>query len=376
MRVGVIRGDLPGPVFLADLESISRRNPPTEPPGQEAYVSRPTVAELEAVLSSSTVGAGAVIEGSDIVGTFPITINAANDDLKVRTSSTAAYTTVLVPNAVYATLASLLAALNTVLGPLGIVARQGTGSGSRVAIEGPYGVSSYIGVDSVVGGSVANTPLGFGALALVRTQLSAATIITGTLPVAGPLDVSTATLDALGATTAAGALALIPSARGTHEALADAIAPQFIETTVAIDCFLVGYLSDLLNVNFTPDSRRVPPLTPGPAVTVVEDDGVTLFSVAHTLPTITSATLGVPLPGYVAIVGTGLGNSELISETTVRFTGAVVRTLSQQAIVDAGGFVSDTAILVPASLIPGATTTTTSVRVKVRAQMSAASVLV
>src|SRR5689334_10009939 len=103
MRAGVIRGDLPGPVFLSDLEPVSQYNPPTEPRGQNLYLSRPTVAEVEGVLANATTGAGAMIQGSDISGTFPVTITGANDDLKVRTSASASFTTVLLVQAAYAT---------------------------------------------------------------------------------------------------------------------------------------------------------------------------------------------------------------------------------------------------------------------------------
>ncbi len=103
MRVGVIRGDLPGPVLLSDLEPVSRYNPPTEPRGQEIYISRPTVAEIEGVLANATVGAGAVLNGGNISGTFPLTIDGTNDDLKLRLSAApTAFTTVLIPQAIYA----------------------------------------------------------------------------------------------------------------------------------------------------------------------------------------------------------------------------------------------------------------------------------
>ena len=41
MRVGVIRGDLPGPLFLADLEPTSQTNFPVDPAGQTQYAEYP-----------------------------------------------------------------------------------------------------------------------------------------------------------------------------------------------------------------------------------------------------------------------------------------------------------------------------------------------
>jgi hypothetical protein len=196
--------------------------------------------------------------------------------------------------------------------------------------------------------------------------------ITDCLPVGGPLDVSTATLNAVGgAGTNLLSLLYIPTSRGTHTAVADALAPQLIETPVAQDSFLVGNMADLLSANFTPDSRRG--ITTGAAIEVVEDDGSTTF--ALTLPTITSSTLDSPGAGDVTIAGTGLGHPER-NETTVKFTGDVETVISQQVLEAAGGSVSDTAIVIPASLIPGAATTTTSDQVKVRQRVSAVDALV
>jgi len=368
MRVGVIRGDLPSPVLLADLEPVSRYNPPTEPRGQEVYVSRPTVAEVEAVLASSSVGAGATLNGGNILGSFPLAITALNDDLKLRLSAApTAFTTVLIPQAVYATLADLVAAVNSVTSPIGVLARTNVAA-NGIALESmTRGVSSYLENDSVAGGSVANTPLSL-ADGAVRTMPTAATYITALLPVGGPLDVSVATINAVGAGTASAALSLIPTTRGTQEALADAVAPQFIESTVAIDAFLVGYIADLRNANFNPDPSRLPPLVNGPAVTVVTDDGVTLF--AATLPTIALADLNTPGAGDLTITGTGLGDFDR-DETTVHLTGAITKTLLQRFITAGGGTVADTSIFIPAALIPGATLATTFAQVKVRQRVSA-----
>jgi hypothetical protein len=366
MRVGVIRGDLPSPVLLADLESVSQWNPTTEPRGQERYISRPTTEEIEAALGNSVTGAGATLNGSNISGTLPLTIDGTNDDLKIRILATpTAFTTVLVPNAIYATLADLVVALNTVLAGTGVTARLNV-AGNGVALEANLkGVSSYIENDTVAGGSVSNTALGL-ANGAVRTMPAASAYITACNPVLGVLDVRLATINAVGAGTNSNALAIVPSSRGFIAALQDAIAPQFIETPVALDSFLVGNMADLLSANFTPDSRRKPALATGPAISVVEDDGFTVF--AATLPTLTTATLA---GGNVTIAGTGLGNAER-NETTVKFTGAISKTISQQVLEAAGGTVSDTSVYVPASLITGATLTTTLVRVKVRQRVSAA----
>jgi len=370
MRVGVIRGDMPGPVLLSDLEPVSKFNPPTEPRGQELYISRPTVAEVEGVLSNATTGAGAVLNGSNISGSFPLAITGANDDLRLRTSATpTAFTVVLVPQAVYASLTTLVAAVNGAVQGLGILARTNV-AGNGIALESlTKGVTSFIENDTVANGSVGNTALGL-ANGAIRTMVPAATLITNCLPVGGPLDVSTGTITGSGATTASSALNLIPTARGTTAAVANAIAPHIYESTTAIDSFLVGDMAELLNAAFNPDPRRVPALTSGAAITVVQDDGSTAF--AATLPVITTADLNTPGAGDLTISGTGLGTLER-QETVIHLTNATTgysKTLLQKFIEAGGGSVSATAVVIPAALIPGATLTTTSAQVKVRQRVS------
>lgn len=371
MRLGVIRADLPGPVLLSGLETVSQYNPSTEPRGQEVYLSRPTVTEIEGVLSNATTGAGAVLNGGDISGSFPLVINAANDDLKVRTSaSPTAFTTVLIAQTSYADLASLIAAVNVALNGTGITARTNV-AGNGLALESnTKGVNSFIENDTIVGGSVSNTALGL-ANGAIRTMPPAASFVTALNPPAGTLDVSTTTINAVGATTATNALNLIPSTRGTQAAMANAIAPKLVETPTVVDSYLVGQISQLRNANFNPDPRRQPPLTPGAAISVVQDDGVTAWSALNiTTPVVTSATLDSPSAGDITIAGTGLGNSENLF-TSVKLTGAVQKVLQQKIITVNGGSVSNTAIVLKAVLLPGATTVTTQVHVQVRQRVSA-----
>jgi hypothetical protein len=374
---------MPGPILIKDVEPVSQYNPPTEPRGQEVYISRPTVAELEGVLASSTVGAGATLNGGDISATFPLAITAANDDLELRLSAApTAFTTVLIPIAVYANLASLVAAVNSVVSGIGVLARTNV-AGNGIALESlTRGVNSYLENDSIAGGSVANGPL-LLADGVVRTIPPATDYIAALNPVLGALDVSTATINAIGVGTATTALALIPAARGTTAAVADAVAPQFQETPIAIESFQVGVLADFLNAAFTPDSRRIPPLALGPAITVVEDDGVTPF--VAPVPSITTATFNSPGAGDVTIAGFSLGsagapNSET-NETTVKVDGTGTprggpRVLRQELIIEAGGVVSATSIVIPAAMIPGSALATTNVQVKYRSQATAVSALV
>lgn len=361
MRIGVIRSDLPSPLRLVDLEPVSQYNPPTEPRGQERYLARPSTTTIEKILASSTTGVGAVIQGSNISSTFPLTLNGTNNVLRLKTSAAASYTAVTIPAAAYANMAALVAAVQTVVAGLGIAARAGVGTGSFALESTTRGVNSYLSVDTTGNGSTANTPLGLTAGA--RTVAPASAFILAGNPLGGPIDVRTATLNAVGATTATNTLGLIPASRGTTAAVQDALAPLFADTDAAVDSYLVGMLSEYRSSRWNPDPRRIPALTSGAAIAVVADDGNTAY--AATLPTLTNAVL----TGRLALAGTGLGSSES-EQTTVKLAGAVNRVLSQAAIVAAGGAVSDTAIMIPASLLTGVTTTTTTVQVKVRQRAS------
>jgi len=385
MHIGVIRGDLPGPILLAGLEPVSQFNPPTEPRGQEVYLSRPTTTEIEAVLADATEGAGAVLAGGDISGGYPLVINAGNDDLKITLTSGGAFVTALIAQTSYNNLTDLIAAVNVALDGVGIAAtcRENI-AGNGLSVESDIkGVDSYIENDDIAGGSTSNTALGL-VDGSIRDMPTAADFITASLPVGGPLDVSTATLNGVGAATNANALTLIPVARGTQAAIANALAPKVGDTPVAIDSFIVGDISQLLNANFNPDPRRVPPLANGAAIEVVQDDGTTPFAAA--IPAITSATLDSPGAGDVTLAGTDMAaqgnpNAER-DETVVQFIGIGAPpggdlVIPQRLIISNGGSVSATAIVIPAVLNPyGFAVTTTSAQVQYRSHASNVQVLV
>lgn len=367
MRIAVIRDDLSAPLLLADLEQVSRRNDPVDAPGQVRYISYPDASVIEAALADADTGAGATTTGSDISGSLPITITgSSNDDLKVKTSAAAAFTTVTIAAGSYATVDALVAAVNTALAGTGVAAFNG-GNDNIVLESLTYGVDSYLETDDVAGGSTANTDLGLTD-GEVRTMPAASAFATA-IGLPGALDVSQATLEAVGATTNTNALEPYYDA-GRTPGLADAVAPIFAETDVAVESFLVGMLSEYASANFDPDPRNSA-VTAGAAIAVVEDDGSTDFATANTVPTVTSATLDSPAAGDVTIAGTGLGKetgdaTNPLRSTLVKVTGDVEVVLQQEVIENAGGSVSDTAIVVPASLIPGAATTTTSVQVQFR----------
>lgn len=196
------------------------------------------------------------------------------------------------------------------------------------------------------------------AQALVAT---ASTLITATVPVGGPVDVSSATIKGVSGLSGATDAQVL--------ALQDLLAPQFVETDAAKKSFLAGNLAGFRSSGFNPDPRREPPLTPGAAIAVVQDDGSTPFAFAG--PVLTTADLGTPTTGALRLTGTELAPYGLY-EVTVILAGPGAKKLTQAQILAAGGTLSATQINIPASLIPGATLTTTTARVQVNDLLTAA----
>lgn len=231
MRVGVIRGDVPGPLAIMDVESVSQYNPPTEPEGQERRIGRPNVAVITALLAR-----------------LGLTANVAN-------------------------------------------------------------------------------------------------LITATLPVGGPLNVSSAAITGvagLGAATA-----------DQVRQIADAIAPHFSETDCAVKSFQVGHIAGFLSASYNPDPHRFPALSNGAAISVVQDDGVSLFTAPLTV--VTAAVHDSPSAGDITITGTNLGKTE-VESTVVKVSssdGSRSVKLYQRRIVAAGGSVAPTSIVLKASLLSG-----------------------
>jgi hypothetical protein len=369
MRLAVIRADLPAPFLLADLEQVSRRNDPVDAPGQERYIALPTAAEVTTALANASTGVGATVTAS--AAPTSLTIAAGNKVLRLKTSSAASFVAYTIAEAVYASTDALIVAINTALTGSGI---HGFKAGVAIVLESTtHGVSSYLQLDTVANGSTANTNLNF-ADGVTRTMPAASAFLTAAGIPGGPVNVSQTALQAVGAST--NTLALKPfydASDSRATVVANAIAPIVAETPLVLESFLVGNLAKFRSASYDPDSRRTA-VPAGAAVGVVADDGSTAFSTAHTLPVITTGDLGTPSAGIVTITGTGLGNENgggtLGNGVVVKFTGTAAVRLEQKAIIHAGGSVLPTAIVIPASLIPGVALTTTFVQVQVRQRLS------
>lgn len=229
MRVGVIRGDVPGPLAIMDVEPVSQYNPDVEPEGQERRIGRPNTAVLTALLAR-----------------LGLTANVAN-------------------------------------------------------------------------------------------------LITATLPVGGPLDVRAATIK--------GVAGLGSATDAQVRQIADAIAPHFAETDCAIKSFQVGHIAGFRSASYNPDPRRFPALSNGAAITVVQDDGNTLFTAPLTVVTAAAAA-----GGDITITGTNLGDPE-VEATIVKVTSAdgsrSVKLYQRRIVAAPGGLVTPTSIVLDTTLLSG-----------------------
>jgi hypothetical protein len=86
-------------------------------------------------------------------------------------------------------------------------------------------------------------------------------------------------------------------------------------------------------------------------------------------PGLTTADLDTPGAGDLTLTGTTFLSVEP-DVTSVILTGDGAITLTAQEIIDGGGSVSATSIVIPAALIPGAATVTTSAQVQANQQLS------
>ena len=347
MRVAIIRGDLPGPLFLADLEVISQYDPAIEPVGQTFYVSRPILADMVAALA--LVPAGVLGSVNMPAAALPIVINAGNRTLRVRTAAgPAPFVVCTVAIAAYATLALFLAAVNAALVAGGVAASVSLdSSGTFLALKSDAkGTGAFIEVDSIANGSTFNAVPGLAVGGALFAMPTAGVVISLLNPVGGPLDVSDATMltSIGGGASATGLLAV-----------RDAVSQHLIETQVVIQSLQVGNLGKYASASYCPDHNRLPA---GAAVTVVQDDGVTPY--AAPLPAIAAAVIG---GGNLTITGVGLGTNEVLG-TSIKVTGAIQKTLSQAAIKHVGGTISSTQIVLPLTMLPGLAVATCFVQLK------------
>lgn len=237
-------------------------------------------------------------------------------------------------------------------------------SQANASTETPRGNARYVGRPNAV-----NIQAYLNAQGLVAV---AATLITATVPVGGPVNVASATIT--------GVAGLGGATVTQVAALQELLAPQFVETDAVKKSFLFGNLSGYRSASFNPDPRRSPALANGAAIVLVQDDGSTPYVVAS--PVITTADKDTPGAGDLRITGTDLGPYGTYSftviltgtGTTTVVNGGKPKRLTQAQIVAGGGSINaaGTIINIPAALVPGIALTTTLARVQVNDMLSAA----
>ena len=228
-------------------------------------------------------------------------------------------------------------------------------SQSNASTESPRGNARYVGRPNAT-----NIQAYLDKQGLVTV---AATLITATVPVGGPVNVASATITGVAGLGAATATQVA--------AIQELLAPQFVETDTVKKSFLFGNLAGYRAATFNPDPRRDPALVNGAAISIVQDDGSTPFVLAG--PVITTADKDTPGAGDLRITGTNLGPYGLYSFTVI-VTGPGARKLTQAQIVAGGGSINaaGTIINIPAALLPGIANTTSFARVQVNDMLSAA----
>jgi hypothetical protein len=190
---------------------------------------------------------------------------------------------------------------------------------------------------------------------------SAAGLITATVPgYAGGSSVPTVDISATAIKAVTG-LSGATNAQVVH--LQNMLGYHIVETDFVKKSVLAGCLHGLLSSSFNPDSRGAlghPPATAGQAIKVVQD--VNALSTSTTLLTVkTPIITGLTLSGTLTVTGASGGLAGYgLYEPTVIITGSGGRQITQAKILAAGGTVSDTSIVVPASLI-GTTATVLTV---------------
>lgn len=351
MYLVVIRSDLRNPLFLSDIEPISQTNPTTESPrGQARYVSRPSAAKIQEYLDTQ-----AAIELTGSTGWTTTGWTGSYNSFTHTTGNTTALT-------------NTLAAANTVSYLVSVTITNRTAGTVVVSFGGDSTAAlSASATDTLVAVSTATlavTPSstfdGTVSISVKAVAASAAALITATVPgyVGGAV---VPTVDISGtAIRAVTGLAGATNAQVEH--LQNMLGYHIVETDAVKKSVLAGCLHGLLSSSFNPDSRGAlghPPATAGQAIRVVQD--VNASSTSTTAFTVrTPIITGLTLSGTLTITGASGGLSGYgLYEPTIIIIGSGGRQITQAQILAAGGTISDTSIVVPASLIAATATVPT-----------------
>jgi hypothetical protein len=269
MRVGIVRSDIQK-IFLNDIESRSQRCYSKEPPGQTRYLHKPSDAELLAVLNAY---ANLTIRGADVAAAVATDAVATDNKINFRTSPTGTFVQIAVTVGGAVLKTQIVTDLNAgfATASLPLVARI---SGvNRITIDTTTkGPGAYVEISAALpAAGTLHTILGLAAVA--TTGLSVTNLKLAVYPTAVTINVAPATINALST------FSLMTTAAQTalDVAIADVVAPRFVETGMALLSFAYGNLSKMRVATFWPGGAHWGHPA-GICAAIVEDDGSTVFS--------------------------------------------------------------------------------------------------
>lgn len=271
MRAGFVnRTDLPKGLYIDDIENSSQRNFSSQPKGQSRYLRRPSDAELSAAL---TAAATLTVRGSDTAATVDTSV-ANGTKLNVRTSAAAAFTQVTVTSNAALAKTAIVTELNAAFSAAGLgLAARISGTNQITIDTTAKGPGAYVEISAASPSAGAlHTVVGLAATATSGITLAAWR--TAVYPTGSTIDVSSATILALSTFS----LLSAGDQADLVEAVADVIAPTFLETSLVLLSFVNGVIGKAAGATFQPGGSRVG-LAAGPAIAVLADDGSTPFSV-------------------------------------------------------------------------------------------------
>jgi hypothetical protein len=265
MRVGVVRTDLGDGVYFADLVSNIQRPQASSAPGQARTIRRPTDTELEAILNDFALLS---LRATDVAATVDTSVK---DTLLIRQGATHNFITITVTAGAATPKTTIRDDLNAafVANGMDLVASVvGTNQIQIDTVAPNSGPGAYIEIDTNVL-STLNDQIGYAAGGVIAAGLSVAALQAAVYPTPTTIDVSGATLTGL--STFANLTLAQRIALGTP--LAEAIAPELVETGDALRSFAIGAIAEARAATFQPQG-----LPAGIGVAVVENDGVTALT--------------------------------------------------------------------------------------------------
>lgn len=349
MYLVVIRSDLRNPLFLSDIEPVSQTNPTTESPkGQARYVSRPNRANIQKYLNDQGLNELLKSTGWTVGSGWTGTYNSF-----AHTSGTTALS-----NSLAGVATQVYSLTVTITGRTAGTVTVTFGGGTTGAIS----ATTTTSITASTTGNLVITPTNDfdGTVALSLKVDAAAALITATVPgYSGGLVVPTVDISATAIKTIIG---LSGVSNAQVETIQNMLGYHLVETDIVKKSVLAGCIHGYLSTEFNPDSRgdlNHPPATKGQAVQVVQD--VNHLSTTTSLFTVSTPIItGLTLSGSLTIAGSAGGLIGYgLYETTVIITGYGARRITQDQILAAGGTVTSTSIVVPASLIAATATVPT-----------------